>query len=105
MDRIAVVAATLLVSAISPFSARAEQVPGVIALTPQERAAVLDAASRRPDAGLGGIVPDRSAHGEVGFEIGSRGERALFGSTIVPLGDHGAAAFSFVTGQTGRWPR
>jgi hypothetical protein len=105
MTRIAIGLAGLLLAVAAAVMARAEVPPGVMALSPEEREAVLDAASRRADDGLSGAVPDRRPHGEVGFEIGSRGERALFGSTIVPLGQNGMAAFSFVTGQGPTWRR
>lgn len=75
----------------------------VIRLTPEQRAAVLDAASVRPNRGLDGGGYDRAVHGEVGLEIGSRGERAVYGSAIVPLGDNASAAISFFDGRSGRW--
>lgn len=105
MIRIVTGITALLLASGLPTLAAAEQVPGVVSLSPEERAAVLDAAASRPDRNLPLNGIDRAPHEEVGFEIGSRGERALFGSTVVPLGDHGTAAFSFMTGQTGRWAR
>jgi hypothetical protein len=80
-----------------------QQAPGTIALSADERARVLDTASRRSDDELPINGADRKIHGEVGMEIGSRGGRALYGSTVVPLGESGSAAFSFMTGQQGRW--
>ena len=44
-------------------------------------------------------LTDRLPHGEFGFFVGSGGTRGVFGSTIVPLGDHASAAFSFSTGR------
>ena len=93
-----------LVSASIAAPALAQTSPGTIALSPEERAAVLDAAASRPDTSLPINGPDRQIHGEVGFEIGSRGQRALYGSTVVPLGENGTAAFSFMTDR-GRWGR
>jgi hypothetical protein len=80
-----------------------QQAPGTVALSAEERARVLDTASRRSDDDLPINGADRKIHGTVGMEIGSRGGRALYGSTIVPLGETGTAAFSFMTGQSGRW--
>ena len=93
-----------LVSASLAAPALAQTSPGTIALSPEERAAVLDAAAGRPDTSLPINGLDRQIHGEVGFEIGSRGQRALYGSTIVPLGENGTAAFSLMTDR-GRWGR
>ena len=103
MNRTAM-ACLALMSAIMASPAVAQNPAGTIALSPEERAAVLDAAASRPDTSLPINGLDRQIHGEVGFEIGSRGQRALYGSTIVPLGENGSAAFSFMTDQ-GRWGR
>lgn len=85
-------------------SAMAQDAPSdIVRLTPAQRAAVLDAASVRPNRGLDGGGYDRAVHGEVGLEIGSRGERAVYGTAIVPLGDNASAAISFFDGRTGRW--
>ena len=75
-----------------------------IALSAQERAAVLDrAAAGDGDLPLNG--QGRKIHGEMGFEIGTRGTRALFGTTVVPLGETGSVALSFLTAQQNRGRR
>ena len=76
-----------------------------VRLPPAQRAAVLDAAALHPNRGLDGGGYDRAVHGEVGMEIGSRGERAIYGTTIVPLGDNASAAISFFDGRSARWRR
>ncbi len=87
-------------------SAIAQDAPSdVIHLTPAQRAAVLEAAALHPNRGLDGGGLDRRIHGEVGMEIGTNGERAIYGTAIVPLGDTGSAAISFFDGRSGRWPR
>ena len=102
--RLAIASLALALAPSLALPAVAQSVPGTIALSPEERAAVLDAAaSRRPDESLPLNGDARQIHGEMGFEIGTRGTRTLFGSTIVPLGENGSAAFSFMTGQQGRW--
>ncbi|QJU59515.1 hypothetical protein HL653_18720 [Sphingomonas sp. AP4-R1] len=77
--------------------------PGTVALSADERAAVLDAAARRPDSELPINGAGRQIHGTVGMEMDSRGGHALYGTTAVPLGNNGVAAFSFMTGRSGRW--
>lgn len=102
---IAIALAGILLAAGSGM-AFAQSPPGTIALSPEERAAVLEtAANRREFDGLPLNGADRQVHGMMGFEIGTRGERAVFGSTTVPLGENGSAAFSFMTGQQGRLRR
>ncbi|MGL4542338.1 MAG: hypothetical protein ACRCUI_07500 [Polymorphobacter sp.] len=89
----------------------------VYRLSPAEIEAALASAAARnasrmpllpplPGAGLVQATPDAALrggrpHGEVGMMIGSGGARAVWGSTMVPLGANGVAAFSF---STGRWP-
>ncbi|MDO6413177.1 hypothetical protein Q4F19_02165 [Sphingomonas sp. BIUV-7] len=102
MNRIAIGLLGMALS-LSATPAFAQEAPGTIALSAEDRAAVLDAAANRPESELPINGLDRQIHGEVGMEIGSRGGRALYGSTIVPLGDNATAAFSFMTGQQGRW--
>jgi hypothetical protein len=104
VNRIVIGLLGLAVSAAGSTAAFSQSAPGTVALSPAERAKVLDAAAQRDDDDdlpINGA--DRKIHGEVGMEMGSRGGRAMYGSTIVPLGDTGTAAFSFMTGQSGRW--
>lgn len=77
--------------------------PGTVALSADERAAVLDAAARRPESELPINGAGRQIHGTMGVEMDSRGGHAIYGTTAVPLGNNGVAAFSFLTGRSGRW--
>jgi hypothetical protein len=69
------------------------------ALTPAEKAAAIEAASRRPDADNPALLPslpaDRRIHGEVGAMIGSGGARGVYGIIGVPLGERGSAIISY----------
>lgn len=92
----------LMVLASSPVTA----VEVVHQLSPEEKAAAIDAASRGPERNplLAGQTPEAAArdniiHGEIGFGIGTGGMRSVFGRTFVTLGESGAAAFSFSTGR------
>jgi len=51
------------------------------------------------------VQPKRQLHGEVGFGVGSRGERFAYGTVVAPLGDNGYAAFSFADGSYGQRSR
>ncbi len=86
----------------------------VYRLTPAEIEATLAMAAARNTQSLPALSPaagampappaainDGRPHGEVGMMVGTGGARAVWGSTIVPLGRDGVAAFSF---STGRWP-
>ncbi|NIJ07005.1 hypothetical protein FHS31_000587 [Sphingomonas vulcanisoli] len=76
----------------------------VVALSPAERAAVLDRAAEGDDTlPLNGNP--RKIHGEMGMEVGTGGHRALWGSTTVPIGQTGQASFSFLTAQANGWRR
>lgn len=78
--------------------------PGTVALTPEQREAALEAgAARAADDSLGNGASDRRVHGEVGVEVGSRGERAAYGTLVAPIGQNGVAAISYGTGQGPRW--
>lgn len=74
-------------------------------LSPEEVQAVQETAARR-NASAGEIydrsVPDGRIHGEIGFEVGSGGYTSVFGTTVVPLGSDGFAAFSFERSDFGR---
>jgi len=85
----------------------------VYRLSPAEIEATLDAAAARNASQMPLLPPlpaagqvqtslnDGKPHGNVGMMVGTGGTRAVWGSTVVPLGQNGAAAFSF---STGRWP-
>lgn len=68
-------------------------------LSPEQIDAVLAAAAARREAA--GVADQqapsavRPIQGEVGFSIGTGGYRGIFGSTSVPLGEDGLAAFGF----------
>ena len=72
----------------------------VVALSPADREAAIDAAPAK-DSDLPINGNSRKIHGEMGVAIGSNGYHALYGSTVVPIGDTGTAAFSFYQGQYG----
>jgi hypothetical protein len=95
-----------LLLVLLPGTATAGEV--VHQLSPEAREAAIEQAARQPERNplLLGQAPeraaqDRSVHGQIGFGIGTGGMREVFGSTLVPLGEHGSAAFSF---STGRYP-
>ena len=85
----------------------------VYRLSPAEIEATLDAAATRNASQMPPLPPlpaagqaqttlnDGKPHGEAGMMIGTGGARAVWGSTVMPLGQNGVAAFSF---STGRWP-
>ena len=76
---------------------------GAIGLPPEEREAAIEAgATAARDLPLNG-ASDRRVHGEMGVEIGTGGERAMYGTAIVPIGQNGTAAVSFETGRSRRW--
>lgn len=75
-----------------------------VALTPEQREAALEAgAVRARDESLQNGTDDRRVHGEMGVEVGSRGERAAYGTLVAPIGQNGVAAISYGTGQGPRW--
>lgn len=77
---------------------------GTITLTPEERDAAIEAgAARAANQSLQNGASDRRVHGEMGVEVGSRGERAAYGTLVTPLGQNGMAAISYGTGQGPRW--
>ncbi|WP_420136375.1 hypothetical protein [Sphingomonas sp.] len=77
-------------------------VPGTVRLTPEEREAALEYGASHPARPIddNGIAPDGRIHGEVGVAVGTGGYRSTYGSAVVPLGDTGAAAFSFQTDRS-----
>jgi hypothetical protein len=73
----------------------------VVALSPAEREATLNAAAARnaDDLPINGL--SRKVHGEVGMAIGSNGYRSLYGTSVVPLGQTGTLVVSGGTSQFG----
>jgi hypothetical protein len=101
-------ATALLALCATVASARGQTVAsapsGTISLTAEEREAALEAgAARAMDDSLQNGGTGRRVHGEVGVEVGSRGERAAYGTVVAPIGRNGVAAFSYGTGQSPRW--
>jgi hypothetical protein len=54
------------------------------------------------DGKLPGAGIARGIHGEIGAEIGSHGERGMFGAAAIPLGDHAGATVMFEDEHYGR---
>lgn len=100
MPRWATIAGALLLAAGA--AAQLPDDPDVRRLSPADRDAALRLGAERalaapPADGLPGRI-----HGEVGAGLDSRGGHAVFGAARVPLGDHGAADFSFYHLDNGR---
>jgi hypothetical protein len=79
----------------------------IIRLTSAQIAAIEHAKIARESASPAEVETDtpkplREIHGEIGFGIGTRGYSEVFGTIITPLGDDGAAAFSFARQTYGR---
>ena len=84
-------------------SAKGPPAPAVYGLSPEEKAAVLESASRRADADnpalLPGLPGDRRVHGEMGAMVGTGGARGIYGIIGVPLGETGSATFAYSNTQ------
>lgn len=74
----------------------------VMTLSPQDREAALEAGARRAPAELPINGLSRGVHGEIGTSFDSRGGHAVYGTGRVPLGQNGAASFSFLDADFGR---
>jgi len=94
-----------LAALVAPAVAQDATAPsGTVALSPEQREAALEAGeARAAELSLRNGATDRRVHGEVGVEIGSRGERAAYGTLVAPVGQNGVAAISYGTGQSPRW--
>ena len=108
--------------------------PEVYRLTPEQKEAAINSASRQPERaapllmpnpepGSAGLLPsaerdailgnslygerrtDKKVHGEVGMFIGSGGARGIYGTTAMPLGENGVASFSFEHSRLPSWNR
>ena len=90
---------------IAGTAAHAEE--RVIALSPAEKAELLDELAARPakvDAGEPAINGrGREVHGEVGMFVGTGGARGLFGSAVAPVGENGSIAVAFENSRYGRF--
>ena len=76
----------------------------VVALSPEAKAKILDAAAARPAAAPGGAAINglgRQIHGEVGMMIGTNGARGVFGSAAAPIGESGSVAVAFENSRFG----
>ncbi len=74
----------------------------VITLSPAEVEAAKEAGAKAhaQSAALdGGASHKRQIHGEVGFGIGTRGYRSVYGTMVAPLGDTGTVAISMADTQ------
>ena len=98
---IAAIALSLAQSATDPAPAGGEH-----RLTPEQIEAVLAEAALKREASerrspttidIADLEPMRAPqpHGEFGIGVGTGGYREIFGTSIVPMGTRGGAAFSF----------
>lgn len=83
----------------------------VYRLSEADKKAAIEEASRQPEQTtrlpiVSGRAPGTAdkrvpgrVQGEVGMMVGTGGTRAIYGSTLVPLGESGSAQFSFGTGR------
>ena len=96
--------------ATAPAAASTETAPAAappaateLSLSPEEKAAILQAAAEHrrltiePLDAAAVAVPDRRVHGSAAFYVGSNGGSGLSSTTVVPLGQAGAAAVSVAT--------
>lgn len=81
-----------------------------IGLTDAQKADILSrdtgSSVARARTGLAGsALPGNGArpaiHGEIGAEIGTHGERGVFGAAAIPLGDHAGATVMFESSRYG----
>ncbi len=76
---------------------------GIVSLSSEQREAAIEAGAARAAANLSAGGGDRRVHGEMGVEVGTGGERTLYGTAVVPIGQNAVAAFSYEQGRTARW--
>jgi hypothetical protein len=87
-------------AAASAQDAGASDPSSIRRLSPEQKARILAdnearAADAAVEAAIGRDSPGSGVHGELGAVIGSGGTAGIFGTALVPLGDRGAAIFSF----------
>lgn len=91
----------LFLSALLPASALAapEPVPPAVQRLSESQVeqVLADAATKREAVEAETPNPKLAIHGEVGVEVGTGGHRAAYGTAVVPIGEDGQAAVSFVT--------
>lgn len=105
MLRICLTACALSFIAL-PVAAQVAPAPpsDTVTLSAEQREAAIEAgAARAHDESLQNGTGDRRVHGEMGVEVGNRGQRAAYGTVVTPIGQNGMAAFSYGTGQGPRW--
>lgn len=106
-----ILVAVIPATAASAQTAEPSDTSQVRRLSPEQKEQILAENERRAreaefDAALGNASARPSGiHGEVGAVIGTGGTRGVFGTAVVPLGDRGAAAFSFEDFRTGTLDR
>lgn len=81
------------------------------ALSPQAVEAAKEAGAARagrtsvlpptPEALVTDVAPRRRVAGEMGVAVGTGGYTAMYGAALMPLGDSGSLALSFVNEQDG----
>lgn len=108
------IATAILVAAAAPCLADADVAPtpdpaaaqlsdNAVRLSPEQREAALEYGATRAlrEPPINGL--NRKIHGEIGMEVSSNGGHALYGTTVVPIGDSGSASFSFLTSNGGHY--
>lgn len=87
-------------------AAHADEKETVVRLAPSEIAAAQaeGAAKHQSDAVIEDAFaqPKRRLYSELGFGIDSRGGRAVYGAVVIPVGQDGYAAVSFIDATSGR---
>ena len=77
----------------------------VVALSPDAKAKILDAAAEhnatlREEPTINGI--GRRIHGEIGMFVGTNGARGVSGAAEMPVGETGTVAIAFENSRFGR---
>lgn len=98
----------LLAAALLAGTAAQAAEETVVALSPAEKAKLLDEVAARParhdpgELAINGLGGARQVHGEVGMFVGTGGARGVFGSAVAPIGDSGSIAIAFENSRYGR---
>jgi hypothetical protein len=113
--RLALLTTALLLPAAASAQVSAN---GEVRLTPEQVEQVLAEAAAKRHAGdvplewrkqtlspnAAEASPARPVHGEMGFSVGTGSYRSAFGTAVIPLGNEGAASFTFETGRGRTYP-